>query len=51
MAEKVSSLCFDPDKCADNTLKSLNEFVQTFELWYEAAYPDPPKVSIEVAIE
>ena len=45
------SLFFDPDEHPDNTLKAFNEFTQMFELRYNAQYTDPPKVSIESAIE
>ena len=51
MAEKVSSLCYDPDQFPENTLKAFNEFTQAFELRYRAVYPDPPKVSMDVLIE
>ena len=50
MAER-NSLVFDPDLHPDDTLKAFNEFIQTFELRYEATYPDPPKSSLDVAIE
>ena len=52
MAEaRVSTLYFDPDCHPDDTLKAFNEFVQDFELRYDAKFPDPPKVSLESAIE
>ena len=44
-------LYFDPDLYPDNTLKKFNEFTQSFKLRYEAQYPDPPKVSMDAAIE
>ena len=46
-----NTLHFDPDLHPDDTLKAFNEFIQSFYLRYEAQYPDPPKVSIEAAIE
>ena len=44
-------LYFDPDKHPENTLKVFNEFCDAFVLRYNALYPDPPKVSIDVAFE
>ena len=44
-------LFFDPDDHPENTLKAFQEFIQRFELRYDALYPDPPKVSLEAAIE
>ena len=46
-----TTLHFDPDQHPDDTLKAFNEFIQSFYLRYEAQYPDPPKVSIDAAIE
>ena len=43
-------LFFDPDDHPENTLKAFQEFIQQFELHYDAMYPDPPKVSLEAAI-
>ena len=48
--ETRPSLFFDPDRHPDDTLKSLVEFVQDFEHRYAATYPDPPKVSLDAAI-
>lgn len=48
---RSSSLHFDPDHHPDDTLKAFHEFVQDFELRYEASYPDPPKVSLDTALE
>ena len=42
---------FDPDLYPDNTLKAFNEFIQIYELRYDALYPDPPKVSLDSAIQ
>ena len=51
MAEvRSGTLYFDPDHHPDDTLKSFVEFVQDFELRYSATYPDPPKVSLDLAI-
>ena len=49
MAE--SRLYFDPDQYPDNTLKKFDDFCLTFQLRYAAQYPDPPKTSIDMAIE
>ena len=46
-----NTLYFDPDEHPDNTLKAFNEFIETFELRYDAQFPDPPKVSLDSAIE
>ena len=46
-----NTLHFDPDLHPDDTLKAFNDFIQSFYLRYEAQYPDPPKVSIDAAIE
>ena len=43
-------LFFDPQKHPDNTLKSFNEFTQSFQLRYTAQFPDPPKVSLDSAL-
>ena len=43
-------LCFAPNLHPDDTLTAFTEFIQTFELRYEATYPDPPKVSLDSAI-
>ena len=50
MLEK-NSLHFDPDRHAEETLKSLNECVQMFDLRYKANFPDPLKISMDAAIE
>ena len=44
-------LFFDPDDHLENTLKDFQEFIQPSALHYDALYPDPPKVSLEAAIE
>ena len=51
MAESQASLFFDPDKFPDDTLKAFAEFVEDFELRYDATFPDPPKVSLDAAIQ
>lgn len=47
----TSQLHFDPDLHPDDTLKQFNQFYKRFDLRYNAQYPDPPKVSMEAAIE
>ena len=44
-AHKTNQLYFDPDLHPDDTLMAFNEFVQDFELRYDAKYTDPSKVS------
>ena len=44
-------LFFDPDDHPENTLKTFQEFIQRFELCYDALYPDPRKVLLEAAFE
>lgn len=44
-------LFFDPDEHPESTLKAFEEFTQIFDLRYAAQYPDPPKVSMDSAIE
>ena len=51
MADSRASPFFDPDNHPDDTLKSFVEFAQDFELRYAASYPDPPKVSLDSAIQ
>ena len=51
MTEARSSLFFDPDAHTEDTLKAFLEFTQRFILRYNAQFPDPPKVSLELAIE
>ena len=50
-AHKTNQLYFDPDLHPDDTLMAFNEFVQDFELRYDAKYTDPSKVSLEAAVE
>merc|ERR1712240_341964 len=44
-------LYFDPNEHPEHTLKAFEEFIKIFELRYNAQYPDPPKVSMDAAIE
>ena len=50
-SQSVSMLFFDPEQNPENVLKTFNDFTQMFELRYDAQYPDPPKVSMDSAIE
>ena len=50
-AANISQLFFDPDAHPDDTLKSFMEFTQDYELRYAAMYPDPPKVSLDSALQ
>ena len=45
-----SDLFFDPTDHPDNTLKAFNDFTRTFQLRYNAQFPDPPKVSLDAAL-
>ena len=49
--EACSHLFFDPDEHPENTLKTSQEFIQRFQLRDDLLYPEPPKVSLEAAIE
>ena len=49
--EACSHLFFDPDEHPENTLKASQEFIQRFQLRNDLLYPEPPKVSLEAAIE
>ena len=52
MAKTCSSFTIlDPDHHPDDTLKAFNEFIQAFKLRYAATFPDPLKVSLDIAIE
>ena len=44
----TSTLYFNPDLHPDDTLRAFDEFIQTFELRYDAQYPDPPKTSLRL---
>ena len=50
-AAGAKSLHFDPDQHPEETLKAFDEFTQDYVLWYAASYPDPPKVSMDAAIQ
>ena len=45
------TLYFDPDRHPEDTLKAFNEFCDQFALRYNALHPDPPKVSIDSALQ
>jgi hypothetical protein len=45
------SLNFDPDAHPKDTLKQFREFCRLFELRYDAQYPDPPKSSMDAAVQ
>ena len=45
-----SDLYFDPSQHPDDTLKAFDEFTKMFELRYSAQFPDPPKVSLDAAL-
>ena len=49
MAE--NNLCFDPDQHLDQTLKAFNCFIECFKLRHDAGYPDPPRISMEAALQ
>lgn len=51
MADDRSGLFFDPELHTEDTLKAFLEFTQRFILQYNAQFPDPPKVPLELAIE
>ena len=44
-------LIFNPEDHPSDTLKSFDEFRTTFEFRYAAEFPDPPRVSMDAAIE
>ena len=39
------------DTYPEETLKAFEEFIDTFELRYDAQFPDPPKVSMDSALQ
>ena len=51
MAESRTDLYFDPDLFPNDLLKAFSEFIQDFVLRYEAKFPDPPKASLDTALE
>ena len=46
-----TAMYYDPDIYPDDTLKAFNEYIQMYELPYDAQYPDPLKVLLDAAIE
>ena len=44
-------LIFDPENHPSDTLKAFDEFRSAFEFRYAAQFPDPPRVSMDAAIE
>ena len=48
---RSTALYFDPDIYPDDTLKAFNKYIQLYELRHDTQYPDPPKVSLDAAIE
>jgi hypothetical protein len=48
---RSTALYFDPNSYSDDTLKAFNEYIQQYELRYDAQYPHPSKVSLDAAIE
>lgn len=51
MEPRCTQLFFDPDKHPEDTLKAFDEFTQLFDLRYDAQFPDPPKVSMDAAMQ
>ena len=51
MAHADRMLTFDPEHHPGDTLKAFQEFKTTFEFRYAAEFPDPPRVSMDAAIE
>ena len=49
--QATANLYFDPDSHPKDTLKQFREFCRLFKLRYEAQFPDPPKMSMEAAVE
>ena len=41
---------FNPDRFPNATLKTFNQFIEKYEFWYEAQYPERPKHPIEASI-
>ena len=48
---RSNQVFFDPDQHPEDTLKAFEDFIRVFQLRYEAQYPDPPKVSLEAALQ
>ena len=51
IAEDRSGLFFYPELHTEDTLKAFLDFTQKFTPQYNAQFPDPPKVPLELAIE
>ena len=45
------NLFFDPQQHPDNTLQFFIQFTQQFQLRYAAQFPDPPKASLDSALQ
>ena len=48
---RSNQIFFDPDEHSEGTGKAFDEFTKQFELRYNAQYPDPPKVSLDAALQ
>ena len=51
LAEALSSLFFDPETHPEDTLKVFLKFTEMFIFRYNSQFPEPPKVSLELAIQ
>ena len=51
LSGSASNLHFDPDSHTKDTLKQFREFCRLLEFRYEAQFPDPPKTSMDAAVE
>ena len=49
--QSSNSSFFDLDEYPKNTLKAFNDYVELFELRYNAQFPDPPKSLLDSALE
>ena len=49
--QSSNSLLFDPNEYPKNTLKAFNDYVELFELRYNAQFPNPPKILLDSALE
>ena len=47
----TGNLVFDPDTHPKDTLKQFKEFIRLFQLNYDARFPDPPKASMDHAVD
>ena len=48
---RSNQVFFDPDQHPEDTLKAFEDFIRVFQLRYEDQYTDPPKVSLEAALQ